>query len=213
MTPRRVGFTLIELLVALAIIAILSALALTLFSNARINSSNTAAMASISEAGTAIQVFRTDSSGKIIVFPGYGSQPGLDHLVTSSLQGTTGGASISCAGSICNRDLRPFFSGTQTLTGLNPSYGASISKTADPQYTYSYAVSVDPANPPTKVTLYRVSGTLSPSSSIPNCWIIQTNLRTPTSATTMWFAIRNGVATSSTNPGSGENCATPHPPL
>jgi len=155
---RKHGFTLIELLVVIAIIGILATLVITQLSGARIKARNGNAKSDATEAGKAVEVFKSDDNSN--------EKPVLTNLVTpttSNLYTTTantctvGGVAKGCfiatLGSATSNTVTSdgagaasagwtnVFAGTQNTTSGSMAYGVKFTKTPGNGYIYTYITS------------------------------------------------------------------------
>jgi type IV pilus assembly protein PilA len=130
MPHHRKGFTLIELLVVIAIIGILAALVVTQLGTARVKARNTSAKSDVSEAGKAIEAFRSNdlnTAGRPIT-------SGTAYSATSpfggdTLTGTTGA------------NVLQLFAGTEVVSvaGATNTYSLKLTQSQGSNQIYHYA--------------------------------------------------------------------------
>jgi type IV pilus assembly protein PilA len=145
---RKHGFTLIELLVVIAIIGILATLVITQLSGARVKARNGNAKSDLTEAGKAVEVFKSDdNSGEKPINMGITAPLAtVAGSPTSATTTCTGGAtSTSCLVSSLDyqgTSVNGFnlgFGGTQaSATAGSMSYGVKFNKTPGQGYYYYY---------------------------------------------------------------------------
>jgi type IV pilus assembly protein PilA len=180
----REGFTLIELLVVIAIIGILATLVITQLSGAQTRARNSNAKSDISEAGKAVETWKTTNNTETVFL--------------------SGAASTTIAAAVVSAGWTALFNTVQPAAAPFP-YPVRISKSPSSSHTYTYETNTFAASEAAVVTGF-TAGTSTATN-----YCVGTSVVSAGSVSDGAFYIMNSVSSSKT-PGSAivyANSATP----